>query len=115
MGTMHNLSSPSQQASQLDSTERRAPKRLTLWLSLTVALQLAMLGKIWGQDPLLVNRILPYQEAWKQARREAQRARRQLTIGQVVPVLRVTGVDGAPVPSLTGQPTALLFVGQCRG
>jgi hypothetical protein len=80
-----------------------------------LVLQIAVLYAAWGQDPRLVNVLLPRYEAWKQARREAALARHKLPLGQPVPALQVKGVAGASVPELTSHPTVLLFIGQCQG
>lgn len=93
----------------------RPPRRWAGYLGIGLVVQIAVLCAAWGQDPRLVNVLLPRYEAWKQARREAAWARHQLPVGQPVPDLQVKGIAGASVPRLTGRPTVLLFIGQCQG
>lgn len=94
---------------------QRPTRRWAGYLCVVLGLQIAVLCATWGQDPRLVNVLLPRYEAWKQARREAALARHQLPLGQPVPALQVKRVAGASVPGLTGHPTVLLFIGQCQG
>lgn len=94
---------------------QRPTRRWAGYLCGVLVLQIAVLYAAWGQDPRLVNVLLPRYEAWKQARREAALARHKLPLGQPVPALQVKGVAGASVPELTSHPTVLLFIGQCQG
>jgi hypothetical protein len=69
---------------------------------------------MWGQDPTLVNHLMPRYTAWKSARLKAQWARQQLPLHQPVPALAVQGIADAQVPRLGESSIVLLFMGQCE-